>query len=139
MVFLMDSGSSTSFISATLATQLTQFQPVPQTAQVQITGGGFLQSSGILHSVPWSVDQCDFHSNFRVLELSAFDAIIGVDWLQTFSPMHVHWEQKWLAIPYNGNWAVLQGMDTNLPDLVCLHLFAVQDESSNADSVEPLP
>jgi hypothetical protein len=80
------------------------------------------------------VDSCQFHSNFRILELSAFDAIVGMDWLQAFSPMQVHWEQKWIAIPYQDDWSVLQGLDFVQPSSVCLQLFAVED---TAQSVQP--
>lgn len=33
-----------------------------------------------------------------------------MDWLESFSPMKVHWKEKWLAIPYQGSTVVLQGM-----------------------------
>jgi hypothetical protein len=35
--------------------------------------------------------------------------IVGMDWLEQFSPMMVHWVQKWMLIPYNGQWVQLQG------------------------------
>lgn len=98
-----------------------------QSAQVQIAGGGSLHSPGSLQSVPWSVEHCNFCSNFRVLDLSAFDAIVGMDWLQAFSPIQIHWEHKWLAIPYNGSWTVLQGLDAVGPDSVYLQLFSVDN------------
>lgn len=79
----------------------------------------------MLQSVPWTVDQCQFTSDFRVLDLSSFDAIVGMDWLQTFSPMQIHWEHKWVAIPYQGQWALLQGIDAAQPESLCLQLMAV--------------
>jgi hypothetical protein len=53
--------------------------------------------------------------------------ILGMDWLQAYSPMKVHWGDKWMAIPYQGSTAVLQGMDPRLPvellvqvcDIIC--------------------
>ncbi|CAD6218216.1 unnamed protein product [Miscanthus lutarioriparius] len=102
-ILLLDSGSSTSFLSTELAEQLSQFQSVPQTSQVQIAGGSILQSNGILKSGNWSVDHCTFHSDFRILQLSTFDAIIGMDWLTSFSPMHIDWQQKWMVIPLSGS------------------------------------
>lgn len=93
-IMLIDSGSSSSFISSKMAAQLPQIQHVSQSAQVQIAGGGFPQSHDSLQSVPWIVEQCTFCSNFRMLDLLAFDAIVSTDWLQAFSPMQIHWEQK---------------------------------------------
>jgi hypothetical protein len=31
-----------------------------------------------------------FHSDLRVLKLKSFDMIIGMDWLEQFSPMQIH-------------------------------------------------
>ena len=138
-IMLIDSCSSSSFISSKLAAQLPQVQHVFQSAQVQIAGGGFLHSPGSLQSVPWSVEHYNLCSNFRVLDLSAFDAIVGMDWLQAFIPMQIHWEHKWLAIPYNGSWIVLQGLDAVSPDSVYLQLFSAEDLESASVSPEPLP
>jgi hypothetical protein len=137
-ILLIDSGSSSSFISSKLASQLPHIQWVFQSAQVQIVGGEFLQSTCTLQSVPWSVEPCTFCSNFRVLGLSAFDAIVGVDWLQSFSPMQVYWEHKWLSIPYNGSWSVLQGIDAVTPESVYLQLFLTSDSNSVDALTEPL-
>ena len=89
-LILIDSGSSTSFISESLVAKLSSAVLTPQSTQVQVSSGGLLQSSRILRKVMWTLDQCTFYSNFRVLPLSAFDAIVGMDWLATFSPMQVH-------------------------------------------------
>ncbi|CAD6253082.1 unnamed protein product [Miscanthus lutarioriparius] len=69
--------------------------------QVQVVGGGILHSPGLLMDIEWSVDQCVFRSNFRVLQLSANDVIIGMDWLQ-----------KWFVIPYQGQSVLLQGLNS---------------------------
>jgi len=53
--------------------------------------------------------------------------------------MQIHWEHKWLAIPYNGSWTVLQGLDAVSPDSVYLQLFSAEDLESASVSPEPLP
>jgi hypothetical protein len=117
---LVDSGSSTSFLSTALAINLTHCTTVGHSSTVQVAGGGMLCSPVVLKSVAWSIDKCSFQSDFRVLDLSAFDAIIGMDWLAAFSPMHVDWHQKWLAISYQGQYTLLQGLDVSILDSVCL-------------------
>lgn len=87
---LVDSGSSSSFINTELVAQLQSVDSVPLTAAVQIAGGGILHSSQLLRQVCWSVGQCSFQSDFRVLSLAMFDVIVGMDWLESFSPMQVH-------------------------------------------------
>jgi hypothetical protein len=95
---LLDSGSSTSFISESVAAQLHDVLAQPNTCSVRIAGGGHLCSPATLLNVPWSIGPYQFTSNIRVLPLSAFDMIIGMDWLESFSPMQVHWKHKWLTI-----------------------------------------
>lgn len=51
-----------------------------------------------------------FTSDFRVLPLSAYDLIVGMDWLEANSAMQVHWKLKWLEIPYKGTRRVMQGL-----------------------------
>jgi len=114
-LILIDSGSSSSFLSESLAAQLSSAVITPQSTQVQVAGGGLLLSSGILRNVPWTLDTCTFISDFRILPLSTFDAIVGMDWLAAFSPMHVHWQQKWFSIPYHGASVLLQGLDEECP------------------------
>jgi hypothetical protein len=91
-----------------LVDRLRQVTSIPLPSSVHVAGGGLLHSPGILQQVCWKVDQCTFTTTFRVLQLSSLDAILGMDWLESHSPMQVHWLQKWLAIPYNGSVQILQ-------------------------------
>jgi hypothetical protein len=36
--------------------------------------------------------------------------ILGYDWLESFSPMRIHWGAKWMIIPYDGRQVMIQGM-----------------------------
>jgi hypothetical protein len=45
----------------------------------------------------------------KVLSLGSYDMIIGIDWLEAFSPMKVHWLHKWMLIPYGSIQILLQG------------------------------
>lgn len=90
MHILIDSGSLASFVSLSVAEQLTDVSVLAAPSQVQVAGGGILHSLGLLTNIEWYVDQCVLRSNFRVLHLSAYDVIIRMDWLEAFSPMQVH-------------------------------------------------
>jgi hypothetical protein len=99
---LVDSGSSSSFVHEALVPQLTIIASVPVSSSVLVTSGTQLTSSAMLLQVPWSVADCSFQSDFRVLPLGSFDVVVGMDWLATYSPMYIHWQEKWMAIPYKG-------------------------------------
>ena len=136
---LIDSGSSASFVSVSIAEQLTDVFVRASPSQVQVAGGGVLHSLGILTNVEWSLDQCVFHSDFRVLHLSAYDVIIGMDWFESFSPMHVHWLHKWLVIPYQGQSILLQGLNSVSPTHLYLQLCAIQHSEPSETLPDDVP
>ena len=102
MQILVDSGSSSSFVNEALVPRLTGVVSVPMSTSILVTGGTQLTTLAVLLQVPWSVGDCSFQSDFRVLPLGSFDVVIGMDWLATYSPMQIHWQEKWMAIPYHG-------------------------------------
>jgi len=62
-----------------------------------------------------------------------------MDWLEPSSPMHVHWGQKWLSIPYEGQTQVLHGLTEDAPEHILPHVdTAASSDASPADSL-PLP
>jgi hypothetical protein len=84
---LIDSGSSASFLSLDIAQQLSAVSMLSEPTHVQVAGGGLLQSPGVLQDVQWTIEQCTFRTSFRLLSLTAYDVIIGMDWLEAYSPM----------------------------------------------------
>jgi hypothetical protein len=100
VLVLVDSGSSASFVSSSLASHLNGVSSIPTNSEVRVAGGGVLIIPAIYHQLSWSVGDCTFQSDFIILPLSSYDLIIGMDWLESFSPMQIHWQQKWLMIPY---------------------------------------
>ena len=84
---LIDSGSSASFISVSLATKLVDVSVMPVPSTVRVAGCGLLQSSQLLVHVPWTIEHVTFVTDFRVLQLTSYDLIVGMDWLEKFSPM----------------------------------------------------
>lgn len=60
-----------------------------------------------------------------------------MDWLESFSPMHVHWREKWIAIPYQGQQAVLQGVGSEAPSELLLQVYSVSDLSAASTSSTP--
>jgi hypothetical protein len=122
---LIDSGSSISFISESLAQQLSGIDTVHTSAAVQITGDGILHSLAILKQVEWEVSPYVFHTDLRVLPLAAYDVIIGMDWLESHNPMQVHWKLKWMEVPYQGQQIQLQREVFDAPTQLLLHVYCL--------------
>jgi hypothetical protein len=51
-----------------------------------------------------------FHIDMRVLNIGAYDAILGYDWLKSHSPMIYHWELKTIEFQDCGQRVHLQGV-----------------------------
>ena len=75
----------------------------------------------------------------KVLPLTAYDMIIGMDWLEKFSPMTVHWQQKWLRIPYGDQQVVLQGAQSDYPEQVVVQLCLLTPGGDRHSDVSLLP
>lgn len=70
-----------------------------------------------------------------MLDLPSFDLILGMDWLERFSPMKVHWQQKWLCIPYQGMQVMLHGCSVVVPIYILLHITPISASPISADEV----
>ena len=63
-----------------------------------------------LHNATWYLNDYQFTSTLKVLPLSSYDMIVGLDWLQLHNPMLIHWTDKWLTVPYQGTTVKLVGL-----------------------------
>lgn len=99
ILILVDSGSSHSFINSSVASRLSGVCALPAVVAVQVADGSSVPCSQEIPTAVWSVQGYEFHSSLKVLPLGSFDMILGMDCLEAFSPMKVHWAQKWISIP----------------------------------------
>jgi hypothetical protein len=112
---LLDLGSSHSFVSTIVASALPNIVELDKPVNVQIANGSYLCCSSQALDASWSLSGVPFSSNLRVLPLSTYDLIIGMDWLETHSPMMVHWAHKWLTMPIKGTYVTLHGLSSLVP------------------------
>lgn len=135
VLVLIDSGSSHSFISTTLASKLQGASIVSPAVSVKVSNGDMAQCDTQFSALTWSVQGYEFHSNFKVFPLLHYDVIVGMHWLEAHSPMRVHWLQKWLSITYSHSTVVLYGVDASVPIGSVVHIAAVSDKESPSSSV----
>jgi hypothetical protein len=60
----------------------------------------------------WFYDGHMFSDTMRILDIGAYDAILGKDWLDRCGPMMCHWAYKRLEFEHNGEQVTVQGLDT---------------------------
>jgi hypothetical protein len=136
---LVDSGSSHTFLSKQLAHSFDGIQNLSPVLQVQVANGAVLQCNSHIPQATWSVQGYHFTSDLKLLELSSFDMILGLDWLSSFSLMQVHWAQRWISIPYKGATTLLIGDRADLPVGSIIQLCLVQqlESSQSVSSLNP--
>jgi hypothetical protein len=89
-----------------------------------VANGGLLSCDKMIPHAVWSIQGCEFSQDLRVLPLPKFDLILGMDWLEFYSPMEVHWQHRWLCIPYHDRQVVLYGCAAQATDIL-LHITPV--------------
>lgn len=90
LLILVDSRSSQSFLSQQVIQGLEGLSPLAVPVQVRVANGATLSCSTQLLQAAWSVQGYQFVSGLKILDIPHFDMILGMDWLERFSPMRVH-------------------------------------------------
>ncbi|KAK3124731.1 hypothetical protein QOZ80_7BG0591530 [Eleusine coracana subsp. coracana] len=110
MLLLVNSGSSHSFVNAAFLQRVgitpTKCNPV----LVTLANGDTLISDHMVLGLDCWVPNHTFSSNMRVLDIGAYDAILGFDWLKLHSPMLCHWNEKVLEFEDGGMKVKLAGI-----------------------------
>lgn len=115
LLILVDSGSSHTFLSSTIAEQLMGRSSLTKPMRVQVANGDQLSCIQEIHQAHWYIQDYEFVSDMKVLALPCYGLILGMDWLASSSPMRVDWARKWLSIPYAGASVLLQGESSLVP------------------------
>lgn len=123
VIMLIDSGSSTSFVSSQLVHRLAGVQPLEQPVVVKIADGGTMSCSEQVKSCSWYYQEQTFQTDFKVLPLACYDVILGMDWLEEHSPMKINWKLKHVAFEHKGSEIMLQVL---LPDTQQCSIISVQ-------------
>ena len=87
ILILVDSGSSHSFLSETVAERLNLQVQQMNRVSVKIADGGTLTCSGVVPNCKWHTQGYEFSSDLRVLSLGCYDMVVGIDWLESCGPM----------------------------------------------------
>jgi hypothetical protein len=69
-----------------------------------------------------------------VLDLPNLDMVVGMEWLERYSPVRVHLSQKWLTIPYQGSQITLQGLTPGILNCAMIELLHIHSDGELTDS-----
>ena len=139
IVVLVDSGSTTSFLSTHVADKLQSVTLSPASYKVQVANGDILQCSAIAENCCWSMAAHSFTHSLKLLPLSSYDIVVGMDWLEKFSPMRVDWRNKWMQIPMGTSTVVLHGSPELQSSYMVFQLLSVQSGIQPNSEASQLP
>ncbi|WVZ63633.1 hypothetical protein U9M48_013248 [Paspalum notatum var. saurae] len=101
MLVLIDSGSSHSFLSTHFLIQVSCELTSVSPSKVKLANGTEVISNQAIPDFEWWCQGHTFHTHMKVLPLGSYDAILGYDWLESFSPMECDWKNRTLTFTSN--------------------------------------
>jgi hypothetical protein len=107
---LIDSGSSSSFLNSKLVSDRMQVHDLPRRLRVRLADDGELLCTQVVPSCTWWSQGYLFSCDLNIIPLGSYDIILGMDWLEFYSPMKVDWVRKFLEIEHQGQVIQLQGL-----------------------------
>jgi hypothetical protein len=137
ILILVDSGSTHTFISTGMSHKMQGQSALPKSMRVKVANGAWVACESQFLNAAWEIQHCRFVSDLRVLQLQHYDMVLGFDWLEKFSPMRLHWAQKWIAIPYESGTVVLHGIQSGMGDQPQSLLSQLSEDDLNLDGDEP--
>jgi hypothetical protein len=72
--------------------------PLKTPIRVKVDDDRELCCTKVILNCPWETQGHTFTTDLKVLQLGAFDLILGQDWLYDNIPMHIDWSTKRLRI-----------------------------------------
>jgi hypothetical protein len=110
MVLLIDSGNTHTFITRSFAQHAgCQITEAPALS-VKVANGQYMTSNFQVKGLQWWMQGQTFNTDMRVLDIGAYDAILGIDWLNRQGKMTCDWTLKSISFQHHGQDITLQGI-----------------------------
>lgn len=77
---------------------------------MRFANGQKLKCDQVVPNLTWCTQGHVLSTNMRVLDLGAYNGVLGMDWLDQYSPMNCHWEEKHIPFVQRGLPITLQGV-----------------------------
>lgn len=94
---LLDSGSTHSFVDPAVL-QGIQCQIVKTAPMiVMVANGEKMVTDSKCTKLQFEIKGHEFEGELRLLNITGYDMILGLDWLGQFGPMSIDWANRWVA------------------------------------------
>jgi hypothetical protein len=104
-------------------------------SKVSVAGGGTIDCTEVLPSVTWLTQGHQFTNDLKVLPLSSYDIILGMDWLesQNNGKMWVNWKKKTMRFKHEGTRITLRGVQNSLDSCTAISAATLQGLVQSGD------
>jgi hypothetical protein len=110
MILLIDSGSTHTFVTRSFAMRAGCNITSAPAVSVKVANGQYMISDSQVQGLQWWTQGHTFNTDMRVLDIGAYDAILGMDWLKSQGKMACDWNLKSLSFHHHGQEITLQGI-----------------------------
>ncbi|XP_027088658.1 uncharacterized protein [Coffea arabica] len=110
-LILVDTRSSDSYISSEKVIAFDIPYRLVDPFSIIVGNGACVTSKAICPKVVWGINQYKFCYDLKVMDLSSWDIILGVDWMTHFSPITFDFHQLTISLHNQGE--VVQGQTEN--------------------------
>lgn len=110
MLLLIDSGSTHTFVTKNFAERAGCIISPAPTMSVKVANGETMISAEQVKGLNWWTQGHTFATDMRLLDIGAYDAILGVNWLKQFGKTTIDWIDKTVSFNYMGKDITLQGI-----------------------------
>lgn len=136
---LVDSGSTNSFISYTLANRLSAMVSLTNTTVVKVAIGVLLHCNFYVPACTWTIASYQFQHDLKVLDLLVVDIVLGMDWLEHHGPMRIHRGRRWMSFTHMGQNICLYGVDSLPADSLLVQLLSVEQMADDKQASSDYP
>lgn len=113
LLILVDSGSVSSFINQDLVNQLQCTKKEMPASTFVVANGQKMTCDTFVPSFEWTIQGHKFVQDIQILPLGCYDMILGHDWLDSHSPMWIHWRRKVMRFTHQKRRITLHGVKDN--------------------------
>jgi hypothetical protein len=113
---LVDSDSSNTFLNSVMLTRIPYRAEHMAERKVKVANGQIIASNYEVKGLEWWIQGVTFFTDAKVLDIGDYDIILGMDWLESHSPMQCDWLHKKISFTYLGKQVSLQGVQPTAVD-----------------------
>ena len=118
MLLLVDTGSTHSFVSSKLIDRIQCSVTDIPAVSVRVANNETMKCDKMAQNLTWWTQGETFSFDMRILPLSAYDGILGIDWLAQQGDMFCNWKTKTLRFQHKGKEIQLKGLSSTSTDSI---------------------